>query len=64
MKNIFKIILYCSFFIFKSSALFSQINIDRSITVSLYKDSSKGGIKVSSINVTGNKHTKYYIILR
>jgi len=64
MKNIFKIIVYCSFFVLKNSSLFSQINIDDGIIASLNKDSSNERIKISSINVTGNKHTKYFIILR
>ena len=64
MRNIFKAIFFYSFFTFISSLLSAQTNKDSSTSVTTYKDSSNARIIISSIKVTGNKHTKDYIILR
>ena len=64
MKNIFKVIFFCSYFTFIISALSAQIIKDSTNIKPAFKDSAKGNIIISSFNVTGNKHTKGYIILR
>ena len=63
MKQIFKSIFCCSFFTIIAFALSAQINTDTSFKPAATVDSSLK-IIISSVKVTGNKHTKEYIILR
>lgn len=63
MKNTYKAFFCCIFFTILLSTLSAQINTDTSFTTPVIKDSLTTVI-ISSIKVTGNKHTKDYIILR
>lgn len=64
MRNIFKVIFICSHFAFITSTLTAQIIKDSGTITPALKDSAKAAVIISSVNVTGNKHTKVYIILR